>query len=166
MGLKSIKIGQRRRTAGFTLVEVIISSMILGITTLALFGSLSSGFSITQSARENLRATQIMLQRAEAVRLFNWSQVLNTNYLKPTFTESYDTQTGTNGAGTSYSGFITSTTPTNVPSAYAANMRTITISLYWTNTYGKQKVIRSRQMQTQVARYGMQNYIWGANDHL
>ena len=42
-------------------------------------------------------------------------------------------------------------------------MRAITVTLYWTN-YSKKpnqtQVVRSRQMQTYVARYGMQNYLY------
>jgi hypothetical protein len=102
-----------------------------------------------------------MIQRTEAIRLYNWSQILDTNYLKPTFVEYYDPQSTSNTIGTRYSGFVTASTPTNVPSAYKDNMRVITISLYWTNSFGRQMVAHNRQMQTQVARFGMQNYVWG-----
>src|SRR5213593_2815579 len=75
----------------FTFVEVVVAAFLVGLMTLSIFACFSSGFTIIQSARENLRATQIMLQRVEAVRLFTWNQVLDTtNHLKPTFTEYYD----------------------------------------------------------------------------
>ncbi len=149
----------------FTLVEVIVAVVLVGMMSLALFGCLSSGFTIIQSARENLRATQIMLQRVENVRLFTWKQTLDTtNYLKPTFTEYYDPQGATsNRAGTTYQGFVASNIPADLPAAYRTNTRTITVTLYWTNNIGNQTTVRSRQMQTRVARSGMQNYIWGAN---
>jgi hypothetical protein len=142
-------------------MEVVVAAFALGVVMLALFACLSSGFSVIQSARENLRATQIMVQRSEAIRLFNWNQILNTNYLKPTFTEYYDPQSGTNNVGTQYTGIVTSSVSTNLPAAYRDNTRLVTISLYWTNQFGRQTVVHSRQMQTQVARYGMQNYVWG-----
>ena len=153
-----------RSERAFTLVEVVVAAMILGTATLSLFACFTSGFAIVQSSRENLRATQIMLQRVEAIRLFNWNQVLDTtNYLKPTFTEYYDPRGATNSTGgTLFQGFITSNIPTDLPVAYRTNMRTITVTLYWTNYMAKQTVVRTRQIQTRVARDGMQNYIWGS----
>ena len=45
--------------------------------------------------------------------------------------------------------------------AYRDRMRVITITLNWTNTTGRSITPRSRQWQTQVARFGMQNYVFG-----
>jgi hypothetical protein len=92
--------------------------------------------------------------------LFNWSQILSTNYLKPSFTEFYDPQSASS-PGVAYSGFITAAVPDSLPTAYQDNVRLITISLYWTNVAKLSTIVRSRQYQTQVARFGMQNYIWG-----
>jgi hypothetical protein len=41
-------------------------------------------------------------------------------------------------------------------------MRLVTVNLYWTNYLGGSKGIKvqSRQMQTYVARYGMQTYVY------
>lgn len=140
-----------------------MAALVLGLMGFSLFACFSSGFNIVKSSRENLRATQIMLQRIEAIRLFTWNQVLDTtNYLKPTFTDYYDPQSSVTNEGSIYSGFITSSIPTDLPVAYQSNMRTITITLYWTNYNGTQQVVRSRQVATRVARYGMQNYIWGS----
>src|SRR5436190_20135484 len=102
---------EKPRWAAFTLVEVVIAAFSLGVIALALCGCLSSGFAIIQAARENLRATQIMVQRTESIRLFNWSQILDTNYLKPTFTEYYDPQSQPNNAGPLYQGVVTATIP-------------------------------------------------------
>ena len=107
----ALSYGSGRRnaqsTAAFALLEVVIAAFALGVVLLALFASLSSGFSIIQSARENLRATQILVQRTEAIRLYNWTQILDTNYLKPTFIEYYDPQSSSNSVGTRYTGFVT-----------------------------------------------------------
>jgi hypothetical protein len=152
--------GESRCQGAFTIVEVMVAALSLGIMTMALCGCLWSGFSLIQASRENLRATQIMMQRTEAIRLFNWSQILNTNYLKPTFTEYYDPQSA-GSPGVAYSGFITAAVPDSLPTAYQDNVRLITISLYWTNVAKLSTIVRSRQYQTLVARQGMQNYIWG-----
>ena len=46
---------------------------------------------------------------------------------------------------------------------YSNNMRTITVTIYWTNYprgLTNTPIVRTRQMQTLVARYGMQNYVY------
>src|SRR5262245_38363004 len=149
-----------RFEAAFTLLEVMVGCVILGMMTTALCGCIWSGFSLVQSSRENLRANQILVQRTEAIRLFNWDQIQDTNYLKPTFVEYYDPQT-TNSLGIAYNGFVSSSVPTNLPAAYRDKMRVINVTLFWTNTVGNSRTVRSRQWQTYAAQYGMQNYIWG-----
>jgi type II secretory pathway pseudopilin PulG len=162
IGIDRHRGNHRQTERAFTLVEVIVAAVLVGMTSLALFGCLSSGFGIIQSARENLRATQIMLQRMENIRLFTWNQTLDTtNYLKPTFTEYYDPQGSQ--MGTTFQGFVTSNIPMDLAAAYRTNMRTITVTVYWTNCNSSQTIVRSRQMQTRVARSGMQNYVWGTN---
>ena len=163
------RAGQGRGASGrraFTLPEVAVGTALLGFVAASLYTAFGAGFFLIQSTRENLRATQIMTQKLEAVRLFTWSQVCDTNYyLMPQFSESYDpTSTSTNTTGTKYTGFVTAAVPASgeVPEAYRTNMRTVTVSLYWTNYNGAKRVIQSRSMQTRVARNGMQNYIWGS----
>ena len=163
IGARNSPQNRHRTQRAFTFIEVVVAAFIVGLMGFSLFACFSSGFTIVQSSRENLRATQIMLQRVEAIRLFTWKQVLDTtNYLKPTFVDYYDPQSSVTNEGSIYQGFVTSSIPTDLPVAYRTNMRTITITLYWTNYNGTQSVVRTRQVATRVARYGMQNYIWGA----
>jgi len=140
-----------------------ISVLIVGTLTLSLYASFSQGFSVIQTSRENLRATQILVQRMETIRLYTWSQVQDTaTYLKPTFTEYYDPLGRTNNsAGALYQGTITCQVPMDLPPAYRTNMQTITVRLFWTNYNKGEPVVCSRQMQTRVARNGMQNYVYG-----
>lgn len=70
-------------TAAYTFAEVLVAILIVGLMAVSLFGCFFSGFAILQCGRENLRATQIMLQRIEAIRLFTWQQVLDTTNSKP-----------------------------------------------------------------------------------
>lgn len=162
-GLKGRPKHERCGQEASTFAEVLVAVLVLGLMIFSLYASFFSGFTIIRSAREDLRATQILLQRIEAVRLFNWNQILDTtNYLKPTFVEYYDPLGATNSTlGVRYSGSITSSVPTDVPGSYQTNMRAITLTLNWTNYNGSQRIAHTRQMQTRVARYGMQNYIWG-----
>jgi hypothetical protein len=152
--------------AGFTFAEVLVAGAILGFMATSLYGAFSAGFYVIQSMRENLRATQVMVQKLEAIRLFTWSQVCDTNkYLIPSFAEPYDPLSVTNNCGgAKYTGYVSASIPAagDLPEAYRTNMRTITVALYWTNYNGTKPVLHTREMQTRVTRNGMQNYIWGA----
>jgi type II secretory pathway pseudopilin PulG len=151
--------------AAYTLVEVMISIFVLSLMTVSLYAGFFSGFEVVRLSRENLRATQILLQKLEAVRLYNWSEINSTNYLKPTFTDYYNPMGITNGSvAATYSGFITLSSLSNVvPGDYQNKMVGVTAKVFWTNYVQKPNataLVRSRQMQTYVARYGMQNYIY------
>jgi len=152
--------------AGYTFAEVLVATAILGLVGTSLYGAFAAGFCVIQSTRENLRATQILVQKTEAVRLFTWSQVADTNnYLRFAFTENYDPLGATNNSGgAKYTGYVRASVPAagELPEAYRTNMRTITVTLYWTNYNGAKAIVHQREMQTRVARNGMQNYIWGA----
>ena len=159
---------QRRKIVtpeAYTLVEVIVAVLVLSVMFVSLYGGFSSGFAVVKLARENLRATQIMMQKMETVRLLKWSQLLDTNnFLQPAFTDYYDpTATNANAFGATYKGFVSTNAATGVSPAYADNMRAVTVIIYWTN-YLKGAtnipIVRTRQMQTLVARYGMQNYVY------
>jgi prepilin-type N-terminal cleavage/methylation domain-containing protein len=162
MKLKNSPPVDHRANRAFTLVEVVFAVLILGLLMASLYGGFSYGFTVIQSSREDLRATQILVRRMEALRLYTWSQVLDTNYLSPVFTERYDVLAGTSGAGALYAGVVTTTIPADLPAAYRTNMRAVAITLYWTNYLGKRTIVRTRQMETRVAHNGMQNYVWGA----
>ena len=161
-----VPVGAGLRERGYTFAEVLMATGILGFVTAALLGAFSAGFCLIQSTRENLRATQILVQKTEAVRLFTWSQVCDTNnYLKPLFVEAYDPLgAGNKAGGARYTGFISAALPAvgEVPEAYRTNLRTITVTVYWTNYSGAKAISHKREMQTRVARNGMQNYLWGA----
>src|ERR1043166_7347475 len=143
-----------RRQRAFTLAEVMVAVCILGISSIALYGGLASGFLCIDSTRSELRATQIFTQKAEALRLCSWS---SPSHLPITFTETYD-PSATN-SGIVYVGTISTNVATVIPAsvAYRTNMCVATITLYWTNYNGTQKIIHSRTNQTLIARYGIQN---------
>jgi type II secretory pathway pseudopilin PulG len=149
--------------AAYSLVEVVVAVFVLAIMLIALYGGFSAGFAVVQASRENLRATQILVQKMETVRLLTWRQVLDTNkFLTPTFNDWYDPfGTNAHSSGVYYQGFISTNALPDLPASYADNMRSITVTVFWTNYSHKPStnvVVRSRQMQTYVARYGMQNY--------
>lgn len=143
-----------RRLAAFTLAEVVISAGILAISAAGLMGSFRYAFFAMKMARENQRATQIVLERAEAIRCFNWDVLVSGNNVPQTFTEYYD-PTETNSMGTVYSGTV-AIAPVPFTASYSTNMRQMTITVNWT-TAG---INRSRTNVTYVSRDGVQNYVY------
>lgn len=145
-----------RRTAhGFTLVEVTVSLGVLGLAVLATYGGITAGISGIRLARENLRATHILIDKLEAVRLYTWSQVNTPGFLPATFTEPYDPLTTNLSSGVLYSGTV-QVEPYPVATTYATDMRVVRVTVQW-QTGG---LPRSRQMSTYVSRSGLQNYLY------
>jgi len=147
----------RRSKGAFSLVEVLVGTAIAGILFLAFFAMMGTGFKVIRSSRENLRATQILLNRVEGLRLFTYEQLIYSNTLAPaTFTETYD-PIGTNG-GITYNGSWSVSTPTmDPPATYSSNsVKQVTVTVAWTSG----SKTHSRSMSTYVSKYGAQNYIW------
>jgi prepilin-type N-terminal cleavage/methylation domain-containing protein len=151
-------IGQTRRTAqgGFTLVEVIMAAALAGIMFLTAIAGFSNAFSNLQLDRENSRATQILLEKTEMLRIYNWDQIIGrdaTTYIPTTFTAPFYPD-NSNG-GFIYNGTVAITNLVTTAS-YSNDLRTITITLTWTSG----KASRSRSMTTYVSQYGLANYMY------
>src|SRR5215471_19700052 len=142
---------QHRTEAASTLTEVVAAIAILAISTAGLMGALANGFFSMQLARENQRATQILIEQAEMIRLYNWDQINTPGFIPGQFTALYDPQ---NGSGVTYTGRVAITA---VPFAanYATNMRQLTLTLNWVT----RQVPRSRTVTTFVSQDGVQNYV-------
>jgi uncharacterized protein (TIGR02598 family) len=153
--LKTTGSRARVRAGAFSLVEVVIAMAIVGVSSFALLSGISSGMLTMQMARENVRATQIMVERTETLRLYSWDQLNTTNFIQTSFTESYDPVSTNGGAGLTYTGTVTIA---SVPmaTAYSDEMKQVTVSLNWTTS----GINRSRSFTTFVARNGLQNYIY------
>src|SRR6266550_6177997 len=78
-----------RSTFAYAMIEVIMGVALTGFMFVSLYGGISSSFAVTQLARENLRGTQIMLERMEGIRLYNWDQLCYSNMIPATFTTRY-----------------------------------------------------------------------------
>jgi hypothetical protein len=133
---------------------------IVGISFASLYVGMASGFGITQSSRENLRATQILLEHMEGIRLHNWNQVTQSNMIPTTFTTQYYPDgmgTNTGPSGVTYSGTIAVTAPVISPApTYIDKLRMVDVEIRWTSG----DIQRSRRMSTIVGRDGLQNYIF------
>ena len=70
-----------KRNAAFTLLETLIGAFILVIVFGSLMVTMSYGFAVIRASRESLRATQIILERMEGIRLYNWNQLVSSNMI-------------------------------------------------------------------------------------
>lgn len=145
----------RRGRTGFSLVEVVIAMAVVGVCAIALLSGISSGMLTMQMARENMRATQIMVQRTETLRLYSWDQLITPSFIQTNFSEAYDPNATNGGQGVTYSGNV-SVSAVPMTAAYSDEMRKVTITLNWTTG----SINRSRTLTTFVARNGLQNYIY------
>jgi len=147
----------KRHVSGVTLVDVIMAVALLGVMASGIFGSFRYGFFTLQLVRENQRATQILLEKVETLRLYSWDQVNTPNFIPTNLPlEVYDPQAPVGGQGVTYYGTVSA--PTNVPfsTSYSTNMRQITITLRWTT----RDIPHTRSLTTYIAKDGIQNYVY------
>ena len=147
-----------RGQAASTIAEVVVSTAIVATLFVSLCGGMNMGFAVTRLGREDLRATQIMLERMETIRLYNWNQINGqNNFSIPTnFTTSYYPPGLTNAsAGITYTGTL-AISSVDLGASYNGAMRKVKVSLNWQS--GHQ--MRSRSMSTLVGSNGIQNYVY------
>jgi Tfp pilus assembly protein PilE len=153
----------RRHESAYTLAEVMVTVLVVGVMLVALYVGFSNGFAVVQATREDLRATQIMSQWMETARLYNWSQINSNGYVPATFFDYFDPASPTNAAGARYTGFLRRiTNSAALPAEYRSNVTELTVTIFWTNRNGNRTTVHSRQMQTYCARSGLQNYVFVA----
>src|SRR3954469_17925973 len=75
--------------AAFSLVEATVGLALLAVVCLALYSGLSSTTFSVRLSRENLRATQIMAEKLDTIRLYGWNQLTNATYVPRTFTSPF-----------------------------------------------------------------------------
>ena len=135
------------------MISVLVGSVML----LALYTSFTFGIGSVKLAREDLRATQILLQRMETLRLTSFSAIQNgtsTDYFNPA-------GTNTGNAGAVYTITITTATPTSSdmpvqPVYYMKKMLKVTATATWTNS----NQLRTRSLQTYASQAGIQSYVY------
>ena len=142
-------------TSAYTLAEILICVLIINIGAAGLMGCFKYAFFVTRLFRENQRATQVMLERAEAIRLCSWDQVRSNGFIPTTFTDYFD-PTATNGSsGVVYNGTVAiASFPYNT--SYKDNMRQLTLTVQWTSD----SIQRRRTNVTYMAKDGIQNYVY------
>ena len=144
-----------RQLEAATLSEIVVCVLIINIGAAALMGCFKYAFFITGITQQQQRATQVMLERAEAIRLCSWDQVRSNGFIPGTFTEYYDPSAPTGSMGVLYSGTAKVTT-FPYSTAYANNMRQLTLTVTWQTG----NVTHRRTNITYIAKDGIQNYVY------
>src|SRR5437868_2374817 len=141
-----------QRVHGFSFTEVLVAVAITAMMFLTLYAGFSSGFAVLQLSRENLRATQILQEKMETIRLYNWDQLTTPTFIPTNFVDTFYPGTQST-VGITYTGTVTiSTAP--LTESYSNDLRLITVNVQWLSG----RVIRRRDMNTLVSRNGLQNY--------
>ena len=150
-----------RGSDAFTLIDALLATLIAGVMFTSLYAGLAFGFNTIKLARENTRATQIMLEHMEICRLYKWKDLTNTGtgsgaFLKTNpFVVYYYSVGGTN-TSLQYTARI-SLASCPLTTSYSNDMRKLTIRLDW-STLGNTN--RTRLMSTYVTRNGLQSYVY------
>ena len=136
-------------------MEVSVGMGVVGTIILALVSGFATGFFTMQLARENQRATQIMLEKMETIRLYSWDQVNTPGFIPQTFNAPYDPNAPSGEQGVSYQGTLVITNAPVAPS-YADNMRMVLVTLNWKTG----NLNRTRSFSSLISRDGLQNYVY------
>jgi len=144
----------RQKLAAFSLIEATVGMAVMGTVLGAMLSGITTGTFTMRMARENLRATQIMLEKVETIRLYSWDQINTPNFIPPTFQATYDPQ-GTPNVGLTYTGTMTIASAP-IGSSYSNDMKMVTVHLSW-QTSGLQ---RDREFSSYISRNGLQDYIY------
>ena len=150
-----IQLSKKRGLEAATISEIVVSVLIVTIGAAALMGCFRYAFFITDISQQQQRATQVMLERAEAIRLCSWDQVRSNGFIPLTYSEYYDPTAAVGSQGVLYSGTAkVSAFPYNT--SYSNDMRQLTLTLTWKTG----KVTHNRTNITYIAKDGIQNYVY------
>lgn len=143
-----------------------VAVAVFGVTFVSLYAGVTFGFNSVQLARENLRATQIMLEKMEVIRLYNWEEITTPGFVPATFQATYcpgatiSTAQGnkeivTPAEGVTYYGTVAFSDP-GMWENYRQKVKRVTLTVRWTTG----KLERSRSLTTLVTWDGLQTYVY------
>jgi prepilin-type N-terminal cleavage/methylation domain-containing protein len=142
------------KNKGFSFIEVMVAVGLVSIVVAFTSTAIGFAFSLMAVSQENLRASQILQEKMETIRLYNWDQI-NTPGFVPREFKAGAHPADNDPEAMMYAGTISIT---NAPlnESYAPEILQVTVDIEWDSA----GVTRRREMSTFVARHGLQNYIW------
>jgi hypothetical protein len=140
-----------------------MGAAVMSVVFVSIFGVLTMGLFVSGTSRENLRATQIMLDKMEGLRLYSPTQLTNTMFLLQSFTNWFSETNNiglqnVQGYGVMYTGSI-AIAPVSFAASYSSNMQQVTVNIGWVSG-GQGNIAHTRSMSTFYANQGLYNYVW------
>ena len=155
----NVKTSTERRTDAlehaYTLMEVLVAVAVIGVVFVTLYLGMLHGFAIVKLGRENLRATQILEEKMEIIRLYTWPQINTAGFIPQSFTNYFYPVGTQNTLGTAYVGSMT-LGPSGFTEAYSNDLQLVTVTVTWQSG----NVQRTRTMYSYVSQYGLHDYIY------
>jgi Tfp pilus assembly protein PilV len=148
-----------RKIAGLTLPEVMMAVAITMTVAGSVFAVIVEGFRTSAATQQNLRATQILDEQMEVIRLYTWDQLTTSGFVPTTFTAPYYTNAMMNTPSFNYNGTVSITEAGLTTEAYTNDMKAVTVTLNWKCG----TISETRSMKTLVSRYGLHNYYYHYN---
>jgi hypothetical protein len=131
-----------------------VGFLILGVTIAALCGGFSFGFNSIKLSQEEVRADQILVQKLESLRIYQFTNV-NSFYIPTNFTAYYSQSNAVHGVtynGTiAISPFVPSLA---APEAYSNTLKQVTASISWFSG----GMNHTRTMMTLVSTNGLSTF--------
>ena len=135
------------------MIEVVFAMAIVGILVVALYGAIAASTSWVRLCQENETVTQIMSEKLETIRLYNWDQINSNGFVQTSFTVGIDPLQV--NSTPYYTGTVV-IAQQPVAESYKTSLAKVTVNVAWQSGSRSQ----SRSMNTFVAKYGLQTYIY------
>lgn len=139
------------REEGFSIVEAMVGFLVLGIVISALCGGFSFGFNAIKLSQEDVRADQILVQKLDTLRIYDWSKITN-NYIPTNFTAYFSTSNAVHGV--TYTGSVSVTRFLATGESYSNTLRQVTATVSWFS----EGQPHTRTMSTLVSQKGLLTY--------
>jgi prepilin-type N-terminal cleavage/methylation domain-containing protein len=139
-------------SAAFTLVEVMFAMVIVGFLVVALYAAIATSASWVRLCQENEAATQILSEKLDTIRLYNWDQIRSNGFIQTNFTVGIDPiQTNNTPYYTGTVAIVTNA----ITETYKTGLVQVTVKLDWVSGNRPQ----TRSMTTFVNVYGIQSFV-------
>lgn len=159
---------------------------VCGLMFVALYGGISSSFSNIRLSRDNLRGTQVLLEKMEVIRLLTWDQINSNGFVVTNFSAPlFPSLSSSSNRAAFFYGQIdiqqvagpgtpppSGNPPKGKPGGggpgtlpidggeldanYSGDLKIVTVTIRWKSGGLEQ----SRRLSTYVSRFGIQNYVY------
>jgi Tfp pilus assembly protein PilV len=154
--VKLLLLRGRHSTAAATLIEALVAGGCFASVAAGVLAMLTQGLRTAETTQESLRATQILDEQMEGIRLYTWDEINSNGFIPQTFTAPFYTNLGS--ASFTYTGRV-SIVNAGLTENYSNDVKWVTVTLNW----NRQGIPQTRSMKTLVSRYGLHNYYYHYN---